>query len=158
MKHMLRNHQISSSTPGVCMKIRFRGLFNFRIYIYISISNTVVDSMPMKSTEVGLVTLKPEAPSIEKTLQHGSWDSGFRFSLVPIQKIHKNPILEKPWIPGFRCGPFFANSKLLELPRMAETYRMITGDFSGQWSEEQRLIKVDPCGPDSADWPIFSSN
>ena len=77
-------------------------------------------------------------------------------SLVSIQKIHKTPIFqqEKPWIPGFRCGPLFlAHSKQLELPRMAETYRMITGDFSGQWSEEQRLIQVDP---DSADWQIFS--
>jgi len=53
------------------------------------------------------------------------------------QKIHKTPI--------FHIGKAMDSglSKLLELPRMAETYRMITGDFSGQWSEEQRLIQVD---------------
>jgi hypothetical protein len=74
------------------------------------------------------------------------------------KKSIKIPYWKSHGFRGLDVAPFFANSKLLELPRMAETYRMITGDFSGQWSEEQRLIQVDPCGPDSADWPIFSSN
>ena len=26
--------------------------------------------------------------------------------------------------------------------RMADTYRHITGDFTGQWSEEQRLVQA----------------
>ena len=34
-----------------------------------------------------------------------------------------------------------ARTTVRSAARMGETYRMITGDFSGQWSEEQRLVQ-----------------
>ena len=136
------------------MKIQFQVFFNFRIYISMSMTVVFVNADEIHGSWVG--NIEAGSPFHRKKKQHGFWDSGEDFPWFQSKKNIQNSHISagKTMDSGEDVAPVLY-SKLLELPRMAETYRMITGDFSGQWSEEQRLIQVDP---DSADWPIFSSN